>query len=273
MLGALSRLPSWELDHSEEDVRGWPLRDGAGNLLGTVDELIVDTETQYVSQVVLSDGRKFPAHDVLLGEGIVTLGGPDTRSTETTTRSAAAQPGEAHAPSPEPPPPPEPRASEAQVAAAPQAAAPREVRATERAPTQRVDENDLVIPIVNEELEVGKRVVERGGVRVQARMAELPAERSVRLRDERVTVERHPTNRTLSAAEAEARLRDGSFEVKARSEEPIVGKRVHVVEEVIITKSVTERTEVVRDTLRHTEAEVTELPAQTQVKEEPPAKE
>jgi uncharacterized protein (TIGR02271 family) len=244
MLGALSRLPSWELDRNEEDVRGWPLRDGTGNLLGTVDELIVDTDTQYVAQVVLSDGRKFPAHDVFIGDGIVTLGG-EIRRTETTPRAIAAQPAQPRVP----------------AAAPPVAAAPRAVRTAEIVPTRRIDENDLVIPIVDEELEIKKRIVERGGVRVHSHMTEKPVEKTVRLRDERVTVERRPLDRALTQAEAEARFRDGSFEMKALSEVPVVGKRAHVVEEVFITKNITERTEKIRDTLRHTDAQVTELPS------------
>src|SRR4051794_31897709 len=119
MLGALSRLPSWELDRNEEDVRGWPLRDGSGNMLGTVDELIVDTDTQYVTQVVLTDGRKFPAHDVFIGDGMVTLGGEVVRRAEPAMRTAAA------APLPRAPTPaaPLPRAP----TPAPAAAAPRAV--------------------------------------------------------------------------------------------------------------------------------------------------
>jgi len=92
-------------------------------------------------------------------------------------------------------------------------------------------------------------------------MTEKPVEKSVRLREERVTVERRPLDRALTQAEAEARFRDGSFEMKALSEVPVVGKRAHVIEEVIITKNITERTETIRDTLRHTDAEVTELPS------------
>jgi len=251
MLGALSRLPSWELDRNEEDVRGWPLRDGGGNLLGTVDELIVDTDTQYVSQVVLSDGRKFPAHDIFIGDGIVTLGGEVVRRTEPARPLAAAAP----LPRPAAPVP------------APVQAAPRAVKTAEIVPTRRIDENDLIIPIVDEELEVGKRVVEHGGVRVHSHMTERPVEKSVRLRDERVTVERRPIDRALSSAEAEARFRDGSFEMKALSEVPIVGKRAHVVEEIFITKNITERTEKVRDTLRHTDAQVTELPSKQQYRD------
>jgi len=260
MLGALSRLPSWELDRNEEDVRGWPLRDPGGNLLGTVDELIVDTDTQYVSQVVLTDGRRYSAHDVFIGDGIVTLAHETRR--EPLARPAAAS-------TPQAPPrqaqPAQAQPAKAQPAPAqPAATAQRAVKAAEIVPTRRIEEGDLVIPIVDEELEVGKRVVESGGVRVQSHLTERPVEKAVRLRDERVTVERRPIDRALTAAEAEARFRDGSYEMKALSEVPIVGKRAHVVEEIFITKNITERTEKVRDTLRHTEAQVTELPSKLQ---------
>jgi len=113
-------------------------------------------------------------------------------------------------------------------------------------------------------LEIGKRVVEHGGVRVHSHMTERPVEKTVRLRDERVTVERRPIDRALTMAEAEARFRDGSFEMKALSEVPIVGKRAHVVEEIFITKNITERTEKVRDNLRHTDAQGTERPSKHQ---------
>jgi len=228
-----------------------------------VDELIVDTDTQYVSQVVLSDGRKFPAHDVFIGDGMVTLGS-ESRSAPSGAR--AEQRGETMArpvaaPVPRAPvQPPLPRAP----TPPPVATAPRAVRTAEILPTRRIDEDELIIPIVDEELEVGKRVVEHGGVRIHAHTTEKPVEKTVRLRDERVTVERRPTDRALSMAEAEARFRDGSFEMKALSEVPIVGKRAHVVEEILITKNITERTEKIRETLRHTDAEVTELPRKQQ---------
>jgi len=231
-------------------------------MLGTVDELIVDTDTQYVTQVVLADGRKFPAHDVFIGDGIVTLGDETVRKAEPVARQAAATP-QPRAPAPAP----QPRAPAPAAAPPVTAAAPRAVRTAEIVPTGRVDENDLIIPIVDEELEIGKRVVEHGGVRVHSHMTERPVEKSVMLRDERVTVERRPIDRALSSAEAEARFRDGTFEMKALSEVPIVGKRAHVVEEIVITKNITERTEKVRDTLRHTDAQVTELPSKHQPRE------
>jgi uncharacterized protein (TIGR02271 family) len=117
-----------------------------------------------------------------------------------------------------------------------------------------------VIPIVDEEIDVGKRSIDAGGVRVHSHVVEKPFEQSVRLREERVSVERRPLDRALSTTEAEERLRDGTIEMKALAEVPIIGKRAHIVEEIVIRKEVTERIEKVHDTVRHMDAEVTELP-------------
>jgi uncharacterized protein DUF2382 len=51
------------------------------------------------------------------------------------------------------------------------------------------------IPVVEEQLKVGKRPVERGGVRIRSYVTERPAEADVALREERVRVERQPVDR------------------------------------------------------------------------------
>ena len=61
MQGALTQLRSWKLDHKNEDIRGWALRDPDGHVLGTVGELIVDTDSKHVTQVVLGDGKRYAA--------------------------------------------------------------------------------------------------------------------------------------------------------------------------------------------------------------------
>jgi uncharacterized protein (TIGR02271 family) len=114
------------------------------------------------------------------------------------------------------------------------------------------------IPVVREELKVGKRAVLRGGVRVYSRLIEEPVEENVRLREENVRVERTPVNRDVG----ESDLRRGQeqvIEVKEYAEEPVVSKQARVVEEVRISKDASERTETVRDTVRHTEVNVENL--------------
>lgn len=113
------------------------------------------------------------------------------------------------------------------------------------------------IPVIEEELRVGKRAVEGGGVRVRTRVVERPVEEAVRLREERVNVERRPVNRPVTEADLNA-FREGSFELREHSEEAVVAKQARVVEEVAVGKEVGERTETVRDTVRSTDVQVEE---------------
>jgi len=111
-----------------------------------------------------------------------------------------------------------------------------------------------VIPIVEEQLSVGKREVERGGVRVRSYVVETPVEESVRLRDETVNVERRAVNRPADVT-ADA-FRERTIELTETDEEAVVAKTARVVEEVVVSKDVTERTEKISDTVRRTEVDV-----------------
>lgn len=118
------------------------------------------------------------------------------------------------------------------------------------------DNDNRSIPVVQEELEVGKRTVQRGGVRVFNRVVEQPVEEQVTLREEHVRVDRHATDRPATQAD----LQGGEvIEVTEMAEEPVVGKRSRVVEEVTVGKETTQRTETIRDTVRHTDVEVEQL--------------
>jgi uncharacterized protein (TIGR02271 family) len=117
-----------------------------------------------------------------------------------------------------------------------------------------------VLPVVDEELQVGKREVSRGGVRVSTDVAETPVEETVRLREERARVERRPTNRP--ANEDDLQLQNQAFEVRESAEEPVVGKRAVVTEEVLIGKETEEHDETIRDSVRHTDVNVQHTDAQ-----------
>nr|MDQ2900664.1 YsnF/AvaK domain-containing protein [Acidobacteriota bacterium] len=117
------------------------------------------------------------------------------------------------------------------------------------------------IPVVEEELQVGKRAIQRGGVRIYSHVTERPVEEKVTLREEHVHVERHAVDRPVSAADM-TNLRDQTIEVTETSEEPVVTKRARVVEEVSIGKETTERTETIRDKVRRTDVKVEKLGTQ-----------
>lgn len=120
------------------------------------------------------------------------------------------------------------------------------------------DIDNRAISVIEEDLQVGKREVERGGVRLRSRIVERPVEESLRLREETVTVERTPTNRPASESDFDT-FREGEIEVRERAEVPIVNKEARVVEEINLRKDVREREETVRDTVRSTEVEVEDL--------------
>ena len=117
-----------------------------------------------------------------------------------------------------------------------------------------LDRTSDVIPVVEEELVVGKREVARGGVRVRSYVTETPVHEQVRLREERVEIERRPVDQPLSADEDA--FRERSIEVTATGEEAVVGKTARVVEEVRVFKSEDERVEEIEDTVRRTDVDV-----------------
>ena len=110
------------------------------------------------------------------------------------------------------------------------------------------------IPVIDEELKVGKREINRGRVRVHSHVTERPVETQINLRDERVQVERRPTDRPVT--QADRTLGDQTIELQERTEEPVIAKEARVTEEVRLSKDVDQRTETVRDSVKHTEVEV-----------------
>lgn len=118
------------------------------------------------------------------------------------------------------------------------------------------------IPVVQEELKVGKRAVQRGGVRVFQRVKETPVTENVNLREEHVVVERHAVDQPATEADLAA-FKEGTVEMREMGEEPVVEKSARVVEEVVVGKEVTEETAKIEDTVRSTDVQVEQLGAGT----------
>jgi uncharacterized protein (TIGR02271 family) len=116
-------------------------------------------------------------------------------------------------------------------------------------------EDETTIPVIQEELKVGKREVERSRVRIIQHIVETPVEEEVLLREEHVSVERRPVDQPATQAEVAA-MQDSSFEVRETAEEAVVSKTARVVEEVVVGKDTTQRTKKVSDKVRHTEVDV-----------------
>jgi uncharacterized protein (TIGR02271 family) len=116
-------------------------------------------------------------------------------------------------------------------------------------------DREEVIPIVQENLQVGKRDVNHGRVRVRSYVVETPVNEQVNLRREHVEVERRPVDRAVTAAD-EALFRERTIEAVQHGEEAVVSKEARVTEEIALRKSVEQQTETISDTVRRTEVEV-----------------
>ncbi len=116
------------------------------------------------------------------------------------------------------------------------------------------------IPLVEEELLVGKREVNRGGARVRSYVRETPVHEQVSLRDEHVSVERRPVNEPIDQAELQSGdlLRDREIEMTETHEEAMVAKQARVTEEVVVRKTADQHVEQVDDTVRRTEVDIEE---------------
>jgi uncharacterized protein (TIGR02271 family) len=117
------------------------------------------------------------------------------------------------------------------------------------------------LDVVQEELSVAKRMVQRGGVRVVQRLSEKPVRELVRLREERAVIDRQPVDRQATAADL-SNFREGTLEVRETAEEPVVQKTARVVEEVRVGKDVREREQTIEDTVRRKDVEVQRLPGE-----------
>ncbi|RNI21869.1 DUF2382 domain-containing protein [Rufibacter latericius] len=286
----------FEIADNQPNIKGWTVKDSSGQTIGEVDELIFDVQARKVRYMVVDlEGNvlDLDTRDVLVPIGIAELQddgnnvilpnvtadqlrslptyekGRFDREHESSIRSIFSGAGAA--------------------AAGAGAALTGSNRATDRdgfyehdhfsdrlfnrgtttdtgytAPTTTTGSNqdETVIPIIEENLQVGKEEVETGGVHVSSRIVERPVEEHVRLREERVVVERTPVDRPASERDLD-NFQEGEIELTEHAEVPIVNKEARVVEEVSLEKEVEEHDEVIRDSVRSTEVEVDDLHSDT----------
>jgi uncharacterized protein (TIGR02271 family) len=114
---------------------------------------------------------------------------------------------------------------------------------------------EAVVSLAEEQLTVGKRLVNRGTTRVRRFVVETPVEEAVTLHSEHVSVDRRPV--AAGTKVADTAFTDRTVEVTESEEEAVVSKTARVKEEVVVNKAATERVETVRDTVRREDVEVT----------------
>jgi uncharacterized protein (TIGR02271 family) len=260
----------------EPNIKGWDVKNESGQKIGEVDELIFDTQSRKVRYIVVDlEGNVFDldTRDVLVPIGIAQLHEKDDdvilpgvtaeqlkslpaydedqldSGMETTIRNVFAGVGAA--------------GLAGGAIASGGDDLDRDFYSHHHfndekfygSRTHSSEEENVKVPIIKEELEVGKREVERGGIRLRQRVVEDEVEENISLREENVNVERTTVDRPAT----EADITESSIEMIETKEVPVVHKEARVVEEVSLNKEVSEREETIRDTVRSTDVDIEKL--------------
>ncbi|WBY17075.1 YsnF/AvaK domain-containing protein [Erythrobacteraceae bacterium WH01K] len=206
----LDELSNYELVNEDQDIRGYPLVNAAGERFGVIDDMLVGSDHDEVVAIRLEDGRCCAVEPLVIHDNVVVYG-------------------------------------DAAVA-----------HAKEGVATGHVVEKE-VIPIVEEKVEIGKRVAENGrNIGVRTRVVSDTVTEDVTLRDETVSVEKRAVDKRVSAEDADALLKrgEGVVSMTEHDERLVVAKDAVVTDEVVIKKTAADKTERVAETVRKTEVDV-----------------
>jgi uncharacterized protein (TIGR02271 family) len=113
---------------------------------------------------------------------------------------------------------------------------------------------EQILRLAEEQLDVGKRMVQEGTTRIRRFVTEKPVEAKVSLHEEHAQVIRRAVSDPKSLKDID--WSDQTIEVIETAEEAVVSKSAHIAEEVIISKEGSDRVETVRDTVRRQQVEV-----------------
>lgn len=232
-----TKQDDYDVVNDNQNIIGWSVTDQSGNEFGKVTEMFVNTDTEMVDSIVVDGRKRIPASDIALRDGRIVVRGVLHDEEYGQTTEATAQTTEATQ----------------NYTAMPNSGGAKHVAGV----TREANEGETVIPIIEEELRLGKRTVEKGAAQVHTSVTEVPVQESVNLREEHVTVQRRPVDRAIE--NAPTAFKEGTIEVTEMAEVPIVSKEARVVEEVVVGKTVTEHQETVRDTVKRTEVDVDEV--------------
>lgn len=256
----------YEIVDGEPNIKGWDVKDATGKQIGDVDDLIFNPDTNKVLYIITSlNNNKFGLDDdkkVLVPIGLAELHEKDdevilpgitaaqlsalpkyekgniTSQTESAIRTVFA-------------------GGAVSAAATNQPDFYQHENFNDKklyGKRQQNTADTTAIPIIEEKMEVGKREVETGGVRLKSRVVQENVQENINLRSEHVHVEQTPVNRPATAADLEA-FKEGTIEMKEYAEVPVVSKEAYVTGEVSLEKEVSEKNQTVEGTIRKTEVD------------------
>jgi len=262
----------FEIADGQPDIKGWEVKDAVGADLGEVDELIFDKVSRKVRYIVVDldeNEINLKSRKVIVPIGVATLNENDHEVIlpEQEARHLYALP----------------EYEKGKITPALESGirntltglglAATGAETYDRHPegfydhkhfddtkfyTGSSNSNAVNIPIIDEELNVGKREVETGGIIITSKIIETPVSERVTLREEQVHVTRETVDRPASAGDFET-FKEGKTELIETKEVPVISKIATVVEEVSIQKEVAERHEVIKDTVRKTEVDIEDI--------------
>jgi uncharacterized protein (TIGR02271 family) len=111
-----------------------------------------------------------------------------------------------------------------------------------------------ILRLAEEELNVGKRLVQGGTMRIRRFVTEKPVEAKVSLHEEHAAIVRRAVADPSFANDID--WADRTIEVNETAEEPVVSKSVHITEEVVIRKESSDTVRTVKDKVRRQQVEV-----------------
>jgi uncharacterized protein (TIGR02271 family) len=113
---------------------------------------------------------------------------------------------------------------------------------------------DQILRLAEEQLEVGKRLVQEGTTRIRRFVTEKPVEAKISLHEEHAEVVRRAVSDPGFLKDID--WTDRTIEVNETAEEAVVSKSARIAEEVVISKTGSDRVETVHDTVRRQQVEV-----------------
>ena len=130
-------------------------------------------------------------------------------------------------------------------------------------PAKLAKANDEVLRLAEEQLQVGKRMVETGRTRVRRFVTEHEASADVTLHNEHAEVLRRAVTDPKYVGEID--WADGEIEVVETAEHALVNKTARIVEEVSLKKIGADHVETVKDKIRRQQVEIERVGADGKV--------
>ncbi len=118
------------------------------------------------------------------------------------------------------------------------------------------DESTGVIPVIEEHVEVGKKVIEKAKVRLSKKVNESVESYDIPLIEEEIVVKRVQKNELVDKAPAAVRYEGDVMIIPVLKEVAVIEKRIMLVEEIHVEKYKYDKTETRRVVVRKEEVNV-----------------